>query len=76
MAGSGTDGPGPGGWADETYLKLALHALDEVAQTGGEIGLLRDLYLQPGPICAGATGLGAFPGRALQGTVTLADRVG
>ncbi|MFG2216543.1 hypothetical protein ACGFN1_16930 [Streptomyces sp. NPDC048685] len=47
-------------------MKLALHALDEVAHHGGEIGLLRDLYLQPGPICAGATGLGAFPGRALQ----------
>ncbi|MFD8749095.1 hypothetical protein [Streptomyces sp. NPDC059616] len=53
-------GLGPGGWADETYLKLALHALDEVAHHGGEIGLLRDLYLQPGPICAGATGLGPF----------------
>jgi hypothetical protein len=39
-------GLGPGGWADETYLKLALHALDEVAHHGGEIGLLRDLYLR------------------------------
>lgn len=41
-------GEGPGGWADETYLKLALHALDEVAHHGGEIGLLRDLYLREG----------------------------
>ncbi|MFD1249245.1 DinB family protein [Nocardioides ginsengisoli] len=39
-------GRGPGGWADERYLKLALHALDEVAHHGGEIGLLRDLYLR------------------------------
>jgi hypothetical protein len=39
-------GLGPGGWAGETYLKLALHALDEVAHHGGEIGLLRDLYLR------------------------------
>lgn len=41
-------GLGPGGWAGETYLKLALHALDEVAHHGGEIGLLRDLYLREG----------------------------
>ena len=39
---------GPDGWADETYLKLALHALREVAHHGGEIGLLRDLYLREG----------------------------
>ena len=39
-------GLGPGGWAGETYLKLALHALDEVAHHGGEVGLLRDLYLR------------------------------
>lgn len=39
-------GVGPGGWAKEHYLKLALHALDEVAHHGGEIGLLRDLYLR------------------------------
>lgn len=41
-------GQGAGRWADETYLKLALHALDEVAHHGGEIGLLRDLYLREG----------------------------
>jgi hypothetical protein len=41
-------GLGPGGWADETYLKLALHALREVAHHGGEIGLMRDLYLRKG----------------------------
>ncbi len=39
-------GMGPGGWADETYLKLALHALKEVTHHGGEIALLRDLYLR------------------------------
>ncbi|MDT7845422.1 DinB family protein [Streptomyces justiciae] len=39
-------GIGPGGWADETYFKLALHALKEVTHHGGEIGLLRDLYLR------------------------------
>ncbi|MFG1990096.1 DinB family protein [Actinoplanes sp. NPDC048988] len=39
-------GVGPGTWADETYLKLTLHALREVAHHGGEIGLLRDLYLR------------------------------
>ena len=41
-------GLGPGGWSDERYLKLALHALNEVAHHGGEIGLLRDLYLREG----------------------------
>ena len=41
-------GLGPGGWSGETYLKLALHALDEVAHHGGEIALLRDLYLHEG----------------------------
>ncbi|MDP9868679.1 hypothetical protein J2S55_007945 [Streptosporangium brasiliense] len=41
-------GMGPGGWAEETYLKLALHALVEVAHHGGEIGLLRDLYIRQG----------------------------
>lgn len=41
-------GLGPGAWADETYLQLALHALDEVAHHGGEIGVLRDLYLRQG----------------------------
>ncbi|HVX47183.1 MAG TPA: DinB family protein [Mycobacteriales bacterium] len=39
-------GRGPGGWSGETYLKLVLHALDEIAHHGGEIGLLRDLYLR------------------------------
>jgi DinB superfamily len=37
---------GVGPWAHESYLKLALHALDEVAHHGGEIGLMRDLYLR------------------------------
>jgi hypothetical protein len=41
-------GVGPAGFAQETYLKLALHALDEVTHHGGEIGLLRDLYLREG----------------------------
>ena len=39
-------GLGPSGWDRETYLKLALHALNEAAHHGGEIGLLRDLYLR------------------------------
>jgi hypothetical protein len=37
---------GPDGWDGGSYLKLALHALDEAAHHGGEIGLLRDLYLR------------------------------
>ena len=37
---------GRGPWGQESYLKLALHALDEVAHHGGEIGLLRDLHLR------------------------------
>ncbi|WP_405091639.1 DinB family protein [Micromonospora sp. NBC_01392] len=41
-------GRGPGGWVDETYLKLALKALVEVTHHGGEIGLLRDLYSRQG----------------------------
>jgi hypothetical protein len=41
-------GLGPDGWASQTYLKLALHALDEAAHHGGEIGLLRDLYQRQG----------------------------
>ena len=36
----------PHGWARASYLALALHALDEVAHHGGEIGLMRDLYLR------------------------------
>ena len=39
-------GLGPGGRDRETYLKPALHALDEASHHGGEIGLLRDLYLR------------------------------
>jgi hypothetical protein len=38
----------PTGLADASYLALALHALDEVAHHGGEIGLMRDLYLRQG----------------------------
>ena len=34
----------PHGWPKASYLALALHALDEVAHHGGEIGLMRDLY--------------------------------
>lgn len=39
-------GPRAGDFAHESYLLLALHALDEVAHHGGELGLLRDLYLR------------------------------
>jgi hypothetical protein len=38
-------GPRAGTYADQTYLALVLHALDEVAHHGAELGLLRDLYL-------------------------------
>lgn len=38
-------GPRAGQFAEETFLKLGLHALDEVAHHGAELGLLRDLYL-------------------------------
>ncbi|MET9176212.1 DinB family protein [Streptomyces misionensis] len=41
-------GMDPGGWSDETYLKLALHALKEVTHHGGKLGLLRDPYLREG----------------------------
>jgi hypothetical protein len=33
-----------GAYADESFLLLAMHALDEAAHHGGELGLLRDLY--------------------------------
>ena len=33
-----------GRYGEESYLLLALHALDEVAHHGAEIGTLRDLY--------------------------------
>ncbi|QMU79836.1 DinB family protein [Streptacidiphilus sp. PB12-B1b] len=38
-------GPRAGAYAQESYLLLALHALDETAHHGGELGVLRDLYL-------------------------------
>jgi hypothetical protein len=38
----------PHGWGKSSYLALALHALDEAAHHGGEIGLMRDLYLRQG----------------------------
>jgi hypothetical protein len=34
-----------GAFGHESYLLLALHALDEVAHHGAEIGVLRDIYL-------------------------------
>lgn len=39
-------GPRGGAFAHESHLLLAMHALDEAAHHGGEIGLLRDLYLR------------------------------
>ena len=39
-------GPRAEEFADSTFLALALHALDEVAHHGGEVALLRDLYLR------------------------------
>jgi hypothetical protein len=38
-------GPRAGAFAHESYLLLALHALDEAAHHGAELGVLRDLYL-------------------------------
>jgi hypothetical protein len=38
-------GPIAGAYAHESYLLLALHALDEAAHHGAELGVLRDLYL-------------------------------
>lgn len=38
-------GPRAGAYAEDTYLALVLHAIDEAAHHGAEIGLLRDLYL-------------------------------
>ncbi|MEU6858173.1 DinB family protein [Glycomyces sp. NPDC046736] len=35
-----------GHFGAETYLKLGLHALDETAHHGAEIGVIRDLYRQ------------------------------
>jgi hypothetical protein len=39
-------GPRAGEFAHESYLLLALHALDEAAHHAAEIGVLRDLYLR------------------------------
>jgi hypothetical protein len=41
-------GPRAGAFAEASFLALALHALDEAAHHGGEIGLLRDLHLRQG----------------------------
>lgn len=38
-------GPVAGRYADESYLLLALHAIDEAAHHGAELGTIRDLYL-------------------------------
>ena len=38
-------GPRAGEFAHESYLLLALHALDEAAHHGAELGVLRDLWL-------------------------------
>ncbi len=39
-------GPRAGRYAEDSYLALVLHALDEAAHHGAELGLLRDLYLR------------------------------
>ena len=38
-------GPQAGPYGHESYLLLALHALDEAAHHGAELGVLRDLHL-------------------------------
>jgi hypothetical protein len=37
-------GPRWGPYADESWAKLVIHALDELAHHGAEVALLRDLY--------------------------------
>jgi hypothetical protein len=37
-------GPDWGPYAESTWADLVVHALDELAHHGAEIGLLRDLY--------------------------------
>jgi hypothetical protein len=37
-------GPSWGQYAESTYADLVVHALDELAHHGAEVGLLRDLY--------------------------------
>jgi hypothetical protein len=39
-------GPKWGAYAESDHVDLALHVLDEVTHHGGEVGLLRDLYLR------------------------------
>jgi hypothetical protein len=53
-------GPAWGPYAESTWADLVVHALDELAHHGAEIGLLRDLYpalsargAQPGTTAAG-----------------------
>jgi hypothetical protein len=41
-------GPAWGPFADDTWAALVVHAQDELAHHGGEIALLRDLYLRLG----------------------------
>jgi hypothetical protein len=42
----GAMGPRAGRYAEDSYLALVLHALDEAAHHGAELGLLRDLHLR------------------------------
>lgn len=42
-------GPNWGIYAENNWADLLVHALDELAHHGGEIGLLRDLYLRLAP---------------------------
>ncbi|MHA6762582.1 DinB family protein [Streptacidiphilus sp. PAMC 29251] len=48
-------GPRAGAYSQDSYLLLALHALDEAAHHGAEIGVLRDLYLHGGQASAQAS---------------------
>ncbi|MCE7082066.1 DinB family protein [Streptomyces sp. ST2-7A] len=50
-----------GPYADSTYLLLVLHALDEAAHHGAELGVLRDLHLH-GFAAGGAGGAGGGVG--------------
>lgn len=60
-------GPRAGAHAHESYLLLALHALDEAAHHGAELGVLRDLCLHRFALADG-TGRPRHPDAAMSTT--------
>ena len=57
-------GPRAGVYGHESYLLLTLHALDEVAHHGAELGVLRDLYLHGDSLHGGSSGQATHPDEA------------